>query len=437
MSELPIVVIGGGAAGIIAAWRAASLGGRVIVLERNKKLGIKLLISGGGKCNITHAGAMEEVRTTFVAGEARFLKPSFFQFTNDDIARMIEAKGVKTYVRPNGRIFPLNGSADDVVDALASYLDDANVDVRLNARVISLKQSNGQIEGVKLDKEEIRSHHVVIATGGASYPKTGTTGDGVAWAKDVGHTIIPLRPALAPIGVEPRLPADWRGIALRNGSLMVFADGKKVAEWRDDIMFSHEGVTGPAALEVSRAAAGLLDQHDVELRFDFFPAKEFLALDAELNALVLSQRDKMIATLLNAWLPNRLVEPLLTVAGVDAATRGHTFTRNHRRSVVQVLKDWKLGNVATVNLERGEVTAGGVTLGEVDPRTMRSRKVKGLYLCGEVLDVAGRVGGYNLQAAFSTGFVAGETAARDCQQEIGIFDHATLLNKTHSDSSPA
>ena len=193
----------------------------------------------------------------------------------------------------------------------------------------------------------------------------------------------------------------------------MFADGKKVTEWLDDILFSHEGITGPAALEVSRVAAELLADHDVELRFDFLPAQDFAAVDADLNSLVLAQRDKMIATILNAWIPNRLVAPLLTSAGVDHSVRGHVFTREQRRSVVQILKDWKLGNVSTINIERGEVTAGGVSLEEVDPKTMRSRKIKGLYICGEVLDVAGRVGGYNLQAAFSTGFVAGETAAHD------------------------
>ncbi len=413
MSQLPIVVIGGGAAGMIAAWKAASLGARVVLLERNQKLGIKLLISGGGKCNITHAGSMEDVRATFVQKEARFLKPSFYKFTNDDVVKMIEMKGVKTYTRPNGRVFPVDGHADDVANVFVAYLSESSVDVRLNAHVVSLVHSDETVHGVRLESGEIKSSHIILATGGASYPKTGTTGEGAEWARSVGHSIVPMRPALAPIGVEPPLPQAWRGIALRNGCLMVFADGKKVTEWHDDILFSHEGLTGPAALEVSRTAAEQLAEHDVELRFDFLPAQDFTGVDAELNSLVLAQRDKMIATILNAWVPNRLIAPLLASAGVDASVRGHVLTREQRRRIVQILKDWKLGNVSTINIERGEVTAGGIALEEVDPRTMRSRKVKGLYICGEVLDVAGRVGGYNLQAAFSTGFVAGETAAHD------------------------
>lgn len=409
----PIIVIGGGAAGIIAAWKAASLGARVLLLERNSKLGIKLLISGGGKCNITHAGAMEEVRAAFVQKEARFLKPSFYKFSNEDVVRMIEDCGVKTCTRPNGRVFPESGNADDVVNALASYLKQTGVEVRLNSRVTAIPVNDDEIRGVRFEKSEAESAHVVLATGGASYPKTGTTGDGFVWAKLMGHTVASVRPALAPIGIEPKLPAEWRGVALRGGCLMVFADGKKLTEWRDDILFSHEGITGPAALEVSRVAAEAMEPHDVELRFDFFPQKDFNQMDDELNRLALSQRDKMVASLLEAWLPNRLVPPLLRSVTVDPTKRGHVLTRDERRRIVSLVKDWKLGNVSRIDIERGEVTAGGIALDEVDPKTMRSRKVKGLYVCGEVLDVAGPVGGYNLQAAFSTGFVAGETAAKD------------------------
>jgi predicted Rossmann fold flavoprotein len=198
---------------------------------------------------------------------------------------------------------------------------------------------------------------------------------------------------------------------------MVFTDGRKLHEWRDDILFSHEGISGPAALEVSRVAAEAAEKQKVELRLDFFPSKEFHRLDDELNRVTLSQRDRMIGTILDAWLPNRIVPALLKAADVSAEKRGHVLTKEERRRIVSMLKSWKLGDVGEINIERGEVTAGGVALDEVDPRTMRSRKVKGLYICGEVLDLAGPVGGYNLQAAFSTGFVAGETAARDWLSE--------------------
>ncbi len=421
----PIIVIGGGAAGMIAAWKAASLGARVLLLERNKKLGIKLLISGGGKCNITHAGPMEEVRLAFIMKEARFLKPAFHKFSNDDIVRLIEDRGVKTYTRANGRVFPVSGNADDVVDTLASYLRSMNVEVRLDARVEAILSTDCSVTGVKVQGDRhlaaysqagdghLPTSRIILATGGASYPKTGTIGDGFVWAKQLGHTIVPVRPALAPIGVKPRLPADWRGVALRDGCLMVLSNEKKLFEWNDDILFSHEGISGPAALEVSRVAAEVMGMQSVELRFDFYPAKDFSQLDDELSGFVRSHRDKMIATILEAWLPNRIVPTLLSTVDVDPTKRGHVLTRDERRAIVGLLKSWKIGDVAHIDIERGEVTAGGVALDEIDPKTMRSRKVQGLYICGEVLDVAGPVGGYNLQAAFSTGFVAGETAARD------------------------
>lgn len=411
--RLPLIVIGGGAAGILAAWKAASLGARVILAERNPKLGIKLLISGGGKCNITHAGAMEEVRSAFPTNEARFLKPAFYKFSNADIVAMLEARGVETMTRPNGRVFPRTGRADDVVNALADYLKMTNVEVLLKTRVSGICSSAGSVQGVLVDDQLVPSSHVILATGGASYPKTGTTGDGFVWAERLGHTIVPVRPALAPIAVEPKLPPAWRGVALRGGCLMVFADGKKIFAQKEDILFSHEGITGPAALECSRVAAEARAHHRVELRFDFFPGKDFIQLDEEFTAFVLSRRDKMVSTLLDALLPNRLVPALLAAAHVDGTIRGHVLTRSQRRSLVQIMKDWKLGDVARVDLERGEVTAGGVALNEIDPQTMRSRIIRGLYVCGEVLDIAGPVGGYNLQAAFSTGYVAGESAALD------------------------
>ena len=412
-AQPPILVIGAGAAGMIAAWRAASLGASVVLLERNRKPGIKLLISGGGKCNITHAGGIEDLRSAFRPREARFLKHSFHCFTNEEIIRLIEAERVPTFARTNGRVFPVRGKADEVVDAILAALQRAGARLELDARVESLKTADGVMQSTMVRGEERTSSHIVLATGGVSYPKTGTTGDGITWAGALGHTIVPLRPALAPIAVTPSLPLDWRGVAIRGGCLAVYANGTKVDEWQGDILFTHEGISGPAALEVSRAAALALETSEPELRLDFFPAKEYPALDGELNDLILTERARMIGSVLASWLPNRIVRDLLGLAGVDPGKRGHVLTREERRAIVRLLKSWTLGRVRSVPLERGEVTAGGVSLDEVDPRTMRSRKVKGLYLCGEILDIAGPVGGYNLQAAFSTGFVAGETAAKD------------------------
>lgn len=411
--EERIVVVGAGAAGLLAAARAAELGARVIVLERNARPGIKLLVSGGGKCNITHAGPMSDVRSAFLAREARWLKPAFHSFTNGDIIRRIEEEGVKTFVRETGRVFPVSGRAGDVVEALLAPLRRHGVEIRLNARVDSVRTLGRRIAEVVIGGDSLPTSHLILATGGASYPKTGTTGDGFRWAGELGHTVIPPRAALAPIVVDPELPRAWRGIALRNGRLCVFAAGRKLVQWDGDILFTHEGLSGPAALEVSRTAAAALEKGTVELVFDFFPGREFPDLDRELLEAARANGAQMLGTILASTLPNRMIPWLVARAGIDPSTRGLALTREQRKSVTGLLKHWTIGRVASVPLERGEVTAGGVDLAEVNPHTMRSRRVDGLYVCGEVLDIAGPVGGYNLQAAFSTGWVAGESAAGD------------------------
>jgi len=409
----PILIIGGGAAGITSAWRAACRGAQVTILERNPRIGIKILISGGGKCNITHSGNIDHVLEGFLPRERRFLKPAIYRFTNTDLLELLEGQGVPTEARPNGRVFPRSGNAKDVVRAFEQILRDASVSVRVDTRVESILAEQGGVTGVLTGGGMIPASHIVLATGGVSYPKTGTTGDGIRWAASLGHTIVPLRAALAPIKMTSPHLAAWSGIALRGGRLKVVQHGKTVARWDDDILFTHEGVSGPGALEVSRRAAEAMEQGEVELVFDFTRGRDYAAVDAELNGAIQESRNRTIAAFLERWLPNRLVQPLLGSLGIDPHTRGHILTRDQRHAVVRLLTGWTIGTIARVPLERGEVTAGGVSLDEVEPRTMRSRIIKGLYLCGEVLDIAGPVGGYNLQAAFSTGFVAGECAAEE------------------------
>lgn len=389
------------------------MGAPVRLLERNRKAAIKLLISGGGKCNVTHDGPIEELRSAFVPREGRFLKHALFAFTNTDVRYILAESGVNTYVRENGRVFPVSERASDVVDALLARARKAGAAIQLETKVETLLSSENALSGVVLQDETILTRQVIVSTGGASYRKTGTTGDGFKWAAALGHTIIPIRPALAPIRIQPPLPSEWRGIAVRNGRLDVYCRGRKLVHHRGDILFTHEGVSGPAALEVSRTAASVQDQGQATLRYDFFPDLDFPALDEELNRLIQGGRAKKLSRILESFLPNRMIPHLLLSIHVSGETRGHVLRRDDRKAIVHLLKSWKMGAVEFVDLDRGEVTSGGVSLDEVDPRTMASRKMDGLYLAGEVLDVAGPIGGYNLQAAFSTGFVAGESAARD------------------------
>ena len=410
-----VIVIGGGAAGMLAARRAAERGGAVTLLEKNERLGMKILISGGGKCNLTHAGAMEEVRAKFRANEARFLKPSFYKFTNADFLDILHGRGMATYTRSDGRIFPVEpANAKDVVALLTRYVEESGVNVQYGAAVTGLLAADGAIAGVQVGEKVLPASRVVVAAGGSSYPATGTTGDGWRWLTALGHSLVPLRAALAPLYLADAL-AEHSGVALRDAVLRarVGAGGKELTRWRGDILLTHKGVSGPTALGIARDIA---DHHAESravavLEVDVLPDQPFEAVQATLRREIKDNPRKTAASLAAPYVPSRLVEPLLAAAGVAGTTRGAHLPAKSLNKLVSTLKGWPLGDVRHIPLERGEVVAGGVPLDEVDPQTMHSRLVRGLYLCGEVLDIAGPVGGYNLQAAWSTGWVAGEAAA--------------------------
>jgi predicted Rossmann fold flavoprotein len=414
-SQPPVLVIGGGGAGLLAAWRCASLGVPVHLLERNPQVGVKLLISGGGKCNVTHAGSIEEVRSAFLPREGRFLRHAFHRFSNSDLIALLEQEQVKTFARPNGRVFPLSGRARDVAHALVKLCVRAGARIECGARVEGIRVVDGRVAGVSVNGEQRPASRVIVATGGCSYRKTGTTGDGLRWAAETGHTIVPIRAALAPIRVP--LPHEWQGVALRGGKVSVRSGDRVVESRTDDILFTHEGVSGPGALAISRSAAVALETGPVTLVLDCAPSLDHDALDKTLQSIITRERGKMIGTVLDVFLPNRLVPFLCGVAGVDPATRVYALTREARKAIARCLKEWTIGSIEEIPLDRGEVSAGGVSLDHVDPRTMFSRRMPGLSFVGEVLDIAGPIGGYNLQAAFSTGYVAGEEAAKEKKNE--------------------
>ena len=410
-----VIVIGGGAAGILAAARAAERGAQVTLLEKNDRLGLKILISGGGKCNLTHAGAMEDVRAKFRAGEARFLKPAFYRFTNADFLDILHARGMATYTRPDGRIFPEEpANAKDVVALLTRSVEEAGVRIEYGAAVTGLIAEDGAMAGIQVGGQTRPAARVIVATGGSSYPATGTTGDGWPWLTALGHTLVPLRAALAPLYLRDADP-DHSGVALRDTVLRarVSREGKELTRWRGDLLLTHKGVSGPTALGIARDVA----DHHAEARAaavleaDLVPDQSFEVVQAALRRAVQENPRRTAAGLVAPYLPARLVDPLLAAAGVDGATRGAHLPAKSLNRLVGALKGWPLGDVRHVPLERGEVVAGGVSLEEVDPQTMQSRLVRGLFLCGEILDLAGPVGGYNLQAAWSTGYVAGDSVA--------------------------
>jgi predicted Rossmann fold flavoprotein len=414
-----IIVVGGGAAGLIAAWRAARLGADVLLLEKGKRLGTKILISGGGKCNVTHDGPIESVRAAFRKNEASFLKAGFYRFDNAAFVRLLTDRGMDVYTRPDGRIFPVPPSdAKDVVDILEGHVRDAGVKIWLDCPVINLCIKDQKIIGVETAEKIIPATQVIIATGGSSFPGTGCTGDGWKWLAAAGHTIVPTIAALAPLYLDPTPPAEWSGVALRDCVLRARKSnpdgtpGKERMHWRGDLLFTHKGVSGPTALGVSREIAEALPENS-EVEIDTLPDESFEQVSARFAAQARDFPRRSVTDFAYGLVPERLLKPMIESAGIDPAARASILTLKERNKLVLALKGWRIGRVRAVPLERGEVVAGGVALGEVDSRTMRSLKISGLYLCGEVLDIAGPVGGYNLQAAWSTGYVAGESAAND------------------------
>lgn len=409
MSE--VIVIGGGAAGLIASWRAASLGVSVTLLEKTERLGTKILISGGGKCNITHDGPIEDVIRAFRPNEARFIRPSCYKFPNADIVKMLTSRGLRVYTRSDGRIFPVDQTARDVVGILESYVREAGVKVRMRSPVESIRQQDHGLI-VTLKNGEQLSGNVVLATGGSSYPKTGSTGDGWPWARSLGHTIVPVKSALAPMDVKVG-ESGWpypAGVALRNVILKARSK-KEIARWRGDLLFTHHGVSGPAALGVSRE----VEEHrsgGVSLFVDLAPDEPEEHLRKAVPAWFEANAKKMAVSFPVPSLPESLLPYFFDAVGIAADRRSHELSKQDKNRIVEAIKFWPIGRVTRVPLEKGEVVAGGVSLDEVDYQTMASKVCPGLFLCGEVLDIAGPVGGYNLQAAFATGFVAGENAAK-------------------------
>lgn len=405
-----VVVVGGGAAGMVAAWRAAAGGHRVTLLEANGRLGVKLRISGGGKCNVTHAGPLKEVLAAFSKAQARFLRPAMHRFTNDAVVELLRKEGVETYIRDNGRVFPLDrpGSAAAVVSAFEAVMARAGVEVRTGARVTGIEGAAPRLTALRLGEERVAADFFIFATGGASYPETGTRGEVLGWLRALGLPMRPWFPALAPIPLAKPRPA-WEGVAWREGELLLLAGkgGRRLARFPGDLVFTKVGISGPAALELSQAAedarlagaAFLAYTHD---------ARPFDAVDAEAIATAQAQPHLSVARWIQRWIPERCADTLLKEAGIAGNQRLKDLPKEARRALVSAITAFPLGEPGPVPLSRGEVAAGGLKLEAVDPHTMAVRGFENLRVCGELLDVDGPVGGYNLQAAFSTGFVAGD-----------------------------
>lgn len=421
-----VIVIGGGPAGFMAAGQAAAAGAEVLLLEKMLNPGRKLRITGKGRCNLTNVIPLEEFLQHF-GTNGRFLRYAFSRFFNDDLLAFFDDLGVETVMERGGRVFPIRNDAQEVVEALTNWILKLGVSLRTQSKVEGLMIEQGQVRGVLLaqnssyskrsqndqaSRREYFADRVIIATGGASYPGTGSTGDGYRMAKAVGHTIIPIRPALVPLETSGDTAARLQGLSLKNVRVRILVDGKKSAEAFGEMLFTHFGLSGPIILTLSKVVVDALgDRKEVLLSIDLKPAMENTILDARLQRDLNAQGKKQYRTILKGLLPQKLIPVCVESTGIPPEKPAHQITSQERKNLLSWLKDFRFDIRGHRSFSQAIVTAGGVHTREVDPRSMASRKVAGLYFAGEVLDIDADTGGYNLQAAFSTGWLAGRSAA--------------------------
>lgn len=404
---MKITVIGAGAAGLIAAGKAAESGCEVVLLERNDRVGKKLLITGKGRCNLTNNAEIEDMIGMYPTNP-KFLYSALYTFTNDDIVELVEKNGVKTKVERGGRVFPVSDKASDVVKALSKYALKPNVKL-VRTRASGLIIKNGEIKGVRTGKGDILCDRVIICTGGKSYPGTGSTGDGYELAAQAGHTITEIRPSLVPLETEESFVRDIMGLALKNVKISAFNDkGKKQYEDFGEMLFTHFGISGPIVLSMS---AHLKNGRRYGIEIDLKPALDEGKLKARIMRDFEKAGKKHLLNSLDALLPKAIIPLIIEKSGIEPHKPVCEITKEERASLIDVMKHFKLTVKCFRPVEEAIVTAGGVKVSEIDPSTMESKKVKGLYFAGEVIDVDGYTGGYNLQAAFSTGYLAGMNAA--------------------------
>ena len=402
-----VIVIGAGAAGLIACGTAAKTADKVILIERNDIIGKKLLITGKGRCNITNSAEIEDIIASY-PHNGKFMYSALYTFTNDDIVNLLESMGVKTKVERGGRIFPVSDKSRDVVNALKKYALRENTKL-VFAKVNKLIIENGKIKGVNTTKGDYFGDSVVVCTGGKSYPKTGSTGDGYMFAKQAGHTVVEPKPSLVPIVTAEKWTAELMGLSLRNISLTAYnSKNKKVFSDFGEMLFTHFGISGPVVLSMS---VHLKEQEKYRIEIDLKPALNEEQLDDRILRDFEKYNKKHLINSLDDLLPKALIPVIINLSGIEQHRQTGTITREERMKLAALLKHLPLTFKGFRPIDEAIVTSGGVKVSEINPSTMESKKVSGLYFAGEVIDIDGYTGGYNLQAAWSTGYLAGMNAA--------------------------
>lgn len=399
------IVVGGGAAGMIAAYYAAITGSETVLIEKNEKLGKKIYITGKGRCNITNNCSPQEFLSNVVSN-SKFLTSAIFGFQPQDMVDLLECNGLPVKTERGNRVFPVSDKSSDVIKTLANMCKFAGVQILLNEAVERILTEEGSVVGVETELGSYRADKVVLATGGISYPSTGSTGDGYRFAKSLGHKIVPAVQALVPFKIKGDYCARLSGLSLKNVSLNTYVGGKLFSSQFGEMLFTHQGVSGPIVLTTS-SLINRVDKKNLTMYVDLKPALDFETLDNRLLRDFDELKNRTLKNSLDKLLPSGLIPIIIERTGIPENKRNNEITRAERQRIVQVVKNFTLDFDCLAPFTEAVVTAGGVSVGEINPKTMESKLVKGLFFAGEIIDVDAFTGGYNLQIAFSTGAKAG------------------------------
>jgi predicted Rossmann fold flavoprotein len=411
MNRQRIIVIGGGPSGLMAAGHAAEKGADTLLLEKMKHAGRKLRLTGKGRCNLTNTAKLDDFLSRF-NDKDKFLRHAFSQFFNTELMDFLKNNGLELTTERGGRVFPTSGRAPDVLATLQDWIADCGVHLKYSTPVEKLLINDGRISGVVSRGRKFPCASVVLATGGASYPATGSTGDGYRLAESVGHKIIPIRPALIPLNLKGGSTKILDGVSLKNTNVRLLINGAMRREAFGEVAFTKTGIGGPVTLSLSRQAVDAIDAgHKVALSLDLKPALDQQKLAARISRDLTKRKHETYKSFLRGLLPKQMVSICMIKTGISGKRIAGSITAEERKHLINWIKGFRLNVNGYRQLSEAIVTAGGIATNEIDPKTLESRVVKGLYIAGEVMDVDADTGGYNLQAAFSTGRLAGLSAA--------------------------
>lgn len=410
-----VVVIGGGPAGMMAAGRAAERGLRVALLEKNKTLGKKLLITGGGRCNVTNNKPDVRTMLAHYKKSDKFLFSAFTQFGVKETLDFFHSRGMETKEEADGRMFPLSNKAQSVWDVLVKYMKAGGVTIMTKAEVkrVTCKVPSGQVEVTLADGSQIYARSCIVAAGGTSRPETGSTGDGFLWLKKMGHTVVANDMALVPIALKDAWVKKCAGVTLKDIKLTTFQGGTKQKVYKGKLLFTHVGISGPTVLNMSKDVGELLrNEEDVVIMVDLFPGLDSKAVREKLQTLLVAQSNKKIKNVLSTLVPPALVGPLLALAGIDGETPCHSVRSTERKAFALLLKAIPLHGAKLLGKDKAVVSSGGVVLQEVDFKTMQSRVVPQIFIIGDMLNIDRPSGGYSLQLCWTTGYIAGNSCLK-------------------------